>query len=193
MAFSYAFALATIPQQINRMQESVNGAFKPLISTVTACEIPQRLDAEEAFRRCTSIAQRSQTIEEMAKEGMQHLENLRKSGMVYDEQSVEAIPHLEGLAKASRSAKVHLLEMFAEAEKSAMWQGSNFSMLRPLKKKYVRALTAVENIATQMAVEIKQRQPFIGEVAQSEISRKDAVDLIKTSHAMLGAEPPKWM
>lgn len=192
MALSYAFALATITQQINKMQESVNGAFKPLISTV-ACEMPRRLDTEEAFRRCTVIAQRSQALEEMAREGMQHLQNLRESSIGYDEQSLEVIPHLDGLVKASRSAKIHLLEMFAEAEKSAMWQGSNFSMLKPLKKKYVKALTALENIATQMAVEIKQRQPFVGELVRSDISRKDAIDLIASSHVMHGAEPPKWM
>ncbi|EGT4310408.1 hypothetical protein [Cronobacter sakazakii] len=192
MALSYAFALAAITQQINKMQESVNGAFKPLISTV-ACEAPRRLDTEEAFRRCTAIAQRSQALEEMAREGMQHLQTLRQSHAGYDAESVAVIPHLEGLAKASRSAKLHLLDMFAEAEKSAMWQGSNFSMLKPLKKKYVRALTAIENIAIQMAAELRQRQPFSGELVATDISRKDAIDLIKSSHAMHGAEPPKWM
>ncbi len=192
MALSYAFALATITQQINKMQESVYGAFKPLISTV-ACELPRRLDAEEAFRRCTAIAHRSQAIEDMAKEGMHHLQNVRQSGLEYDEKSLEVIPHLEGLAKASRAAKSLLLEMFAEAERSPMWQGSNFSMLQPLKKKYVRALTAIENTAKQLADEIRQRQPFSNEIMQNEISRKDALDLIKASHAMHGAEPPKWM
>lgn len=29
MAISYAFALATITQQMNQVQEAVNGAFKP--------------------------------------------------------------------------------------------------------------------------------------------------------------------
>ena len=60
MAISYAFALATITQQMNQVQEAVNGAFKPLISN--ACELPQRLDAEEAFRRCTAIALKKSKI-----------------------------------------------------------------------------------------------------------------------------------
>lgn len=41
---------------------------------LNACELPQRLDAEEAFRRCTAIAARAQEIENTAKEGMSHLE-----------------------------------------------------------------------------------------------------------------------
>lgn len=192
MALSYALALATITQQINKMQESVNGAFKPLISTV-ACEVPRRLNAEEAFRRCNAIAQFSQGLEVMAREGMQHLCNLRQSDVGFDEQALEVIPHLESLAKASRNAKTHLVEMFSEAEKSAMWQGSNYSMLSPLKKKYVRALTAIENTSMQLAVEIKQRQPFTGELYPNNISRKDSIDLINASHVMHGAELPKWM
>lgn len=192
MALSYAFALATITQQITKLQESVNGAFKPLMSTV-ACEMPRMLDAKEAFRRCTSIAHRSHSIEEMARQGMGLLLRVREEQHEFDEKSLEIIAHLEALAKATRAAKIHLLEMFAEAERSPMWQGSNLAMLRPLKKGYVKALTALDNTACQLAIEISQRAPFNGEFLPSDISREDSIDLINASHRIYGAEPPKWM
>lgn len=191
MALSYAFALATITQQINKVQESVNGAFMPLISTV-ACEIPQRLDAEESFRRCTAIAHNAHAIKIMAEEGMGHLEAFRSSDMVFDQAALDLLPMLDGLSRACRTAKKHILEMFAEAERSTMWQGE-LSMLNSLKKKYVKALSAVENISAQLAIEVRQHQPGDGEISGTDISRAESLELIKASHIMLGAESPKWM
>lgn len=191
MALSYAFALATITQQINRVQESVNGAFKPLMSTV-ACEIPQRLDPEESFRRCTAIAHNAHAIKIMAEEGMHHLEAFRSSEMVFNQEALDLLPTLDGLSRACRTAKKHILEMFAEAEKSAMWQG-DLHMLRTLKKKYIMALSAVENISVQLATEVRQHQPHDGVVSAMDIPRSDSIEIIKASHLMLGAEPPKWM
>lgn len=190
MAISYAFALATITQQMNQVQEAVNGAFKPLISN--ACELPQRLDAEEAFRRCTAIAARAQEIENTAKEGMSHLEAFRNGRIIVDELPEGFLSHLEGLAKACRNAKGHLVDMFSEAERSPMWQG-HLQMLRPLKRKYVRALTAVENTATQLAAEVRQSQPSQTELLSDNVTREEAIELISTSHKMLGADAPKWM
>jgi len=190
MAISYAFALAAITQQVNQINESVNGAFLPLISN--ACEIPQRLNAEEAFRRCTAIAGLSQEVENTAKEGMLHLEAFRNGQLVVDELPDGFLPHLEGLAKACRGAKVHIVEMFSFAEKSPMWQG-HLGMLRPLKRKYVRALTAVENTAIQLAAEVRQSLPAQAEFLPSQVTREEAIDLISASHKMLGVNTPKWM
>lgn len=190
MAIGYAFALATITQQMNQVQDAVNGAFKPLISN--ACEMPQRLDTQEAFLRCTSIASRAQEIENTAKDGMAHLEAFRNGQIIVDKLPDGFLSHLEGLAKACRSAKSHLVDMFSEAEKSPMWKG-NVQMLRPLKRKYVRALTAVENAAIQLAAEVRQAQPSQTEYLSSDISRDEVVELISASHKMLGADAPKWM
>lgn len=82
MAIGYAFALAAITQQVNQINESVNGAFLPLISN--ACEMPQRLNAEEAFRRCSAIAGLSQEVENTATAGMRHLEAFRDGKLVAD-------------------------------------------------------------------------------------------------------------
>lgn len=191
MAMSCAFvALATITQQMNQVQEAVNGAFKPLISNV--CEVPKRLDAEDAFRRCTAIAARSQEIENTAKEGMSHLEAFRNGEINVDEIPDGFLSHLEGLAKACRNAKNHLIEMFSEAERSPMWQGHQ-QMLRPLKRKYVRALTAVENTAIQLAAEVRQSQPSPNEFLPENVTRDEAIEIISASHKMLGADSPKWM
>ena len=73
-----------------------------------------------------------------------------------------------------------------------MWQG-HLQMLRPLKRKYVRALTAVENTATQLAAEVRQSQPFQAELLSENVTREEAIELISTSHKMLGADAPKWM
>ncbi|MWR91822.1 hypothetical protein GP979_26680, partial [Escherichia coli] len=81
---------------------------------------------------------------------------------------------------------------FSEAERSPMWQG-HLQMLRPLKRKYVRALTAVENTATQLAAEVRQSQPFQAELLSDNVTREEAIELISTSHKMLGANAPKWM
>lgn len=190
MAISYAFALAAITQQVNQINESVNGAFLPLISN--ACEVPQRLNAEEAFKRCTSIAARSQEIENTALEGMRHLEAFRQDKLVVDNLPDAFLPHLEGLAAACRGAKVHIVEMFSVAEKSPMWQGY-LGMLRPLKRKYVRSLTAVENTAIQLAAEVRQSLPAKVEILPTQITREEAIDLISASHKMLGVNTPKWM
>ena len=190
MAISYAFALAAITQQVNQINESVNGAFLPLISN--ACEVPQRLNAEEAFRRCTAIAGLSQEVENTATAGMRHLEAFRDGKLVVDNLPDGFLPHLEGLAKACRGAKVHIVEMFSVAEKSPMWQG-HLGMLRPLKRKYVRALTAVENTAIQLAAEVKQALPAQTEFLPSQVTREEAIDLISASHKMLGVNTPKWM
>ncbi|ECR1919368.1 hypothetical protein ABK178_004645 [Salmonella enterica subsp. enterica serovar Brandenburg] len=190
MAISYAFALAAITQQVNQINESVNGAFLPLISN--ACEIPQRLNAEEAFRRCTAIARLSQEVENTATEGMRHLEAFRNGQLVVDNLSDGFLSHLEGLAKACRGAKVHIVEMFTVAEKSPMWQG-HLGMLRPLRRKYVRALTAVENTAIQLAAEVRQSLPAQVELLPSQVTREEAIDLISASHKMLGVNTPKWM
>ncbi|HGH3388979.1 TPA: hypothetical protein ACJIKV_003639 [Citrobacter freundii] len=190
MAISYAFALAAITQQVNQINESVNGAFIPLISN--ACEMPQRLNAEEAFKRCTSIANRSQEVENTALEGMRHLEAFRNGKLVVDNLPDAFLPHLEGLAAACRGAKVHIVEMFSVAEKSPMWQGY-LGMLRPLKRKYVRALTAVENTAIQLAAEVKQTLPHLAEAMPLDVAREEAIELISASHKMLGASTPKWM
>ncbi|EBQ5331021.1 hypothetical protein BLY51_19390 [Salmonella enterica] len=190
MAISYAFALAAITQQVNQINESVNGAFLPLISN--ACEIPQRLNAEEAFRRCTAIARLSQEVENTATEGMHHLEAFRNGRLVVDNLSDGFLSHLEGLAKACRGAKVHIVEMFTVAEKSPMWQG-HLGMLRPLRRKYVRALTAVENTAIQLAAEVRQSLPAQAELLPSQVTREEAIDLISASHKMLGVNTPKWM
>ncbi len=66
-------------------------------------------------------------------------------------------------------------------------------MLRPLKKKYVKALSAAENIANQMITEVKEAKPASADVESLDIGRDDAISLIKTSHIMLGADSPKWM
>ncbi|OZU57541.1 hypothetical protein [Salmonella enterica] len=190
MAISYAFALAAITQQVNQINESVNGAFLPLISN--ACEIPQRLNTEEAFRRCTAIARLSQEVENTATEGMHHLEAFRNGQLVVDNLSDGFLSHLEGLAKACRGAKVHIVEMFTVAEKSPMWQG-HLGMLRPLRRKYVRALTAVENTAIQLAAEVRQSLPAQAELLPSQVTREEAIDLISASHKMLGVNTPKWM
>uniref|UniRef100_UPI0035C6E0FB hypothetical protein n=1 Tax=Serratia quinivorans TaxID=137545 RepID=UPI0035C6E0FB len=190
MAIGYAFAMATISQQIISVQEAVNGAFKPLIST--ACEMPQRLDAEEAFRRCTSIAGWSQKIEDTAKQGMSHLETLRNDELDIDKVPSEFLPHLDSLAKSCRGAKRHLLEMFSEAEKSPMWQ-AHIYMLRPLKMKFIRALTATENIAIQIAIEVREREHNPVESRDSHVTHGEATELLLASHKMLGAEAPKWM
>lgn len=104
MAISYAFALATITQQMNQVQEAVNGAFKPLISN--ACELPQRLDAEEAFRRCTAIAARAQEIENTAKEGMSHLEAFRNGRIIVDELPEGFYPTSKVLLRHAEMLKV---------------------------------------------------------------------------------------
>lgn len=190
MAISYAFALATITQQMNEVQEAVNNAFKPLISN--ACVLPQRLDAEEAFRRCSAIAAWSQKIENTAKEGMSHLESFRNGRINVNELPEGFLSHLEGLAQACRNSKSHLVDMFSEAERTEMWHG-HLQMLRPLKRKYVRALTAVENTATQLAAEVRQSQPFHTELLTDNVSREEAVELVSASHKMLGIDSPKWM
>lgn len=100
--------------------------------------------------------------------------------------------HLEGLAKACRNAKGHLVDMFSEAERSPMWQG-HLQMLRPLKRKYVRALTAVENTAIQLAAEVRQSQSFRDEILSDNVTRDEAIEIISASHKMLGADSPKWM
>lgn len=82
--------------------------------------------------------------------------------------------------------------MFNVAENSTMWSG-HMSMLRPLKRKYVKALSAVENIAGQMITEVKQARPSAVDVDSLDISREEAISLIKTSHIILGADSPKWM
>ena len=66
-------------------------------------------------------------------------------------------------------------------------------MLRPLRRKYVRALTAVENTAIQLAAEVKQTLPAQTEFHTSQVTREDAIDLITASHKMLGVNTPKWM
>ncbi|KFC98048.1 hypothetical protein GLAD_00702 [Leclercia adecarboxylata ATCC 23216 = NBRC 102595] len=66
-------------------------------------------------------------------------------------------------------------------------------MLRPLKRKYVKALSAVENIAGQMIDEVKQVKSAAADVDSFDIVREDAISMIKTSHIILGADSPKWM
>lgn len=154
--------------------------------------MPQRLNAEEAFRRCTAIAGLSQEVENTAKEGIRHLEAFRNGQLAVDKLPEGFLPHLEGLAKACRGAKVHIVEMFLVAEKSPMWQG-HLGMLRPLKRKYVRALTAVENTAIQLAAEVRQSLPAQAEFLPSQVTREEAIDLISASHKMLGVNTPKWM
>ncbi len=80
MAISQAIALAAITQQMNKVQDAVNSAFKPLISN--ACEMPARLNAEESLRRCTAVVASIKLIEDMAKEGMHHLANVRSGRLI---------------------------------------------------------------------------------------------------------------
>lgn len=190
MAIGQAIALAAITQQMNKVQDAVNSAFKPLISNV--CEMPERLNVEESLRRCTAIVASSKLIEELAKEGLQHLSSVR-SGKI-DASSVPEgfVESLSALVIACKNARGHVVEMFIVAEKSPMWSG-HISMLRPLKRKYVKALSAVENVAGQMIIEVKQAKSVAGDVDSLDISRGDAISLIKTSHIMLGADSPKWM
>ncbi|EOC3594138.1 hypothetical protein ACI2QY_003297 [Salmonella enterica subsp. enterica serovar Braenderup] len=95
-----------------------------------------------------------------------------------------SLPQLESVAKACRSAKVHIVEMFTVAEKSPKWQG-HLDMLRQQKRKYVRALTAVENTAILLAAEVKQCLPVQAEILPSQVTREEAMDLISASHKML--------
>ena len=190
MAIGQAIVLAAITQQMNRVQDAVNSAFKPLISN--ACEMPQRLDMEESLRRCSAMVASLKLIEDMAKEGMQHLATVR-SGEVDVRNAPEGfVESLSALIVSCKNARSHVVEMFSYAESSAMWRG-NLSMLRPLKRKYVKALSAVENIASQMIAEVDEVKPPASDVDSLGITREDAISLIKTSHTMLGADTPNWM
>ncbi|MCJ6181198.1 hypothetical protein LPL32_10470 [Klebsiella pneumoniae] len=190
MDISQAIALAAITQQMNKVQDAVNSAFKPLISN--ACEIPARLNAEESLRRCTAVVASIKLIEDMAKEGMHHLANVRSGEIDLGSAPEGLIETMNALAVACKNARGHVVEMFAFAESSPMWSG-HISMLRPLKKKYVKALSAAENIAIQMITEVKEAKPASADVESLDIGRDDAISLIKTSHIMLGADSPKWM
>ncbi|PHH04940.1 hypothetical protein [Leclercia adecarboxylata] len=190
MAISQAIALAAVTQQMNKVQDAVNSAFKPLISN--ACEMPERLNVEESLRRCTAIVASSKLIEEMAKEGMQHLANVRSGNIDVSSVPEGFIESLSALVIACKNARGHVVEMFTVAESSPMWSG-HISMLRPLKRKYVKALSAVENIAGQMIDEVKQVKSAAADVDSFDIVREDAISMIKTSHIILGADSPKWM
>ncbi|UIW10320.1 hypothetical protein [Flyfo siphovirus Tbat2_3] len=190
MAIGHAIMLATITQQMNKVNDAVNSAFKPLIANV--CEVPQRLSVEECLLRCTSIVSSSKMIESLARDGMVHLSNIR-SGEI-DAASIhdEVVESLRALATASKNARSHVVEMFAYAESSPMWKG-HVSMLRPLKRNYVRSLSAIENTASQMIAEVEQSKIAGSDVDAHDITREDAISLIKTSHILLGAEPPNWV
>lgn len=190
MAISQAIALAAVTQQMNKVQDAVNSAFKPLISN--ACEMPERLNVEESLRRCTAIVASSKLIEEMAKEGMQHLANFRSGNVDASSVPEGFVESLSALVIACKNARGHVVEMFTVAENSPMWSG-HISMLRPLKRKYVKALSAVENVAGQMIDEVKQVKSAAVDIDSLDIVREDAISLIKTSHIILGADSPKWM
>lgn len=190
MAIGHAIVLATITQQMNKVNDAVHSAFKPLISN--ACEMPQRLSVEECLLRCSAIVANSKMIEGLAREGMSHLSSLRNGEIDTASIPDEVVESLRALAIASKNARAHVVEMFAFAETSPMWNG-HVGMLRPLKRNYVRSLSAVENTASQTIAEIEQAKPAGIDSRSQDISREDALSLIKASHIILGAEQPTWM
>jgi hypothetical protein len=119
------------------------------MSTV-ACEIPQRLDPEESFRRCTAIAHNAHAIKIMAEEGMHHLEAFRSNDMVFNQEALDLLPTLDGLSRACRTAKKHILEMFCRSGKVYNVAG-RFTHASHVEEKYIMALSAVENISVQLA------------------------------------------
>lgn len=175
---------------MSQVQEAVNGAFKPLISN--ACEMPRRLDPADASTRCNTINAHAQKIQDVAKQGMSHLVTLREEGLPSQEDFVSVIGQLEALEFTARISRTHALEMFLEAQKSPLWSGHE-SMIRPLQKKYIRVLTAIENTAFQLAQEIKQSQTVLGEMHPLNIARHESLGLIKDSHAMLTKNKTSWI
>jgi len=131
MAIGHAIVLAAITQQMNKVNDAVNSVFKPLISN--ACEMPQRLSVEECLFRCSAIVANSKMIEDLAKEGMRHLSALRSGEIDATSIPSEIVESLRALSIASKNARAHVVEMFAFAETSPMWNG-HVGMLRPLKK-----------------------------------------------------------
>lgn len=68
-----------------------------------------------------------------------------------------------------------------------------YQHVTPPEKKYVKVLSAVENIANQMADSANQARVIADESESLVINREDAISVIKTSHKMLGVALPKWM
>jgi len=175
---------------MSQVQEAVNGAFKPLIAN--ACEMPKRLDATEAFSRCTTIHAHAQKLQDVAKQGMDHLVTLREEGLSSQDGISNVIGQLEALEFTARNCRAHALDMFLEAQRSPLWSGHEH-MIRPLQKKYIRALTAIENTAFQISQEIKQSKTVPVDLHESNISRKEALDVIAASHLMLTNNKPNWV
>ncbi|MBZ6385537.1 MULTISPECIES: hypothetical protein [Pantoea] len=190
MSIGAALGFAAIAQQMSQVQEAVNGAFKPLISN--ACEMPQRLDPTDAFTRCTTINAHAQKLQNVAKEGMDHLVSLREGGLSSQDDFSNVIGQLEALEFTARNSRAHALDMFQEAQRSPLWSGHE-SMIRPLQKKYIRALTAIENTAFQISQEIKQSQTVPFDLHDISISRKEALDVITASHSMLTNNKSNWI
>ncbi len=190
MSIGFALGLTAITQQMNQVQEAVNGAFKPLISY--ACEMPQRLNAVEAMQRCASLSKLAQNLEGIAREGMDHLLMVRESGFEDIKEAQEILPQLKAFAISSRASRMHAIDMFAVAEKSLMWSGYE-GMVNPVKRKYVRALTAIENTALQISQAIKEASPAVNEFALVSISREESQELIRASHRLLSHKSSEWM
>lgn len=190
MSIGFALGLSAITQQMNQVQEAVNGAFKPLISY--ACEMPQRLDAVEAMQRCASLSQLAQKLEVIAREGMEHLIMLRESGIDDIQEAKDILPQLRDFAASSRSSRIHAIDMFAVAAKSPMWSGHE-NMVSPVKKKYVRALNAIENTALQISQAIKEAGTLPDGSASFEVTRNESLELIKASRQLLGHKSSNWM
>ncbi len=107
MVITQAIALTAITQQMNKVQGAVNSVFKPLISY--SCEMPQRLDAEESLRRCSVIAASSTLIEDIAKEGMQCLSELRSVRIDADSIPDGFVESLGALAVVCKNARHHVV------------------------------------------------------------------------------------
>lgn len=190
MSIGAALGFAAITQQMSQVQEAVNGAFKPLISN--ACEMPRRLDPADAFTRCATINAHAQKLQDVAKQGMDHLVTLRVDGLAGHDDFSHVIGQLEALELMARNSRAHALDMFHEAQRSPLWSGHE-NMIRPLKRKYIRALTAIENTAFQISQEIKQTQTVPINLHDINISREESLDLIKASHSMLTNNKSNWI
>lgn len=143
--------------------------------------------------RCQQIRLRSDSLKEYAQEGVRHLTALRNGQLDVHDLAETDVELLNTLAVSTTENINHLRKMFETAENSEMW-ARHLALLRPIKKEMLQNLGLLRSTASQMAVEIMQANSIIdnSQLLPDEITSEDIRKAISKSHAMIGAEKPRW-
>ncbi|CAI2140579.1 Uncharacterised protein [Serratia fonticola] len=192
MIVSITALAATFAPLLTNAQAEVHGAFKPLVTS--ECRRAQALDVHQAMDRCQQVKLHATKLKTFALEGVEHLTAIRNGEInVHDFQDGQ-IELLETLAAFGTQSIVFLRDMFDSAERSEMWS-AHYAMLKPLKREMLQSLALLRSAASQMAFEIKQGTTVVdnSRLHPDDTTAGDLRRVISKSHAMIGANEPRWL